>query len=208
MVRTAATWIAADDAHDNAGDAAAWLAALRAGEPDALATLHRRYLEAIHAYCLRRLGHAEDAEDVTCEVFAEAARAVRRYRGQAGVYAWLLGITRRQVAAFTRRRARRGEPAENDPAALAELPGGDSDAAAVFVERGEVQRAVRRALATLPALEREALMLQAAEGLNLKAIGAVLGRGDNAVKCLLRRARARLRQRLEADAAWVAGSDS
>ena len=73
--------------------------ALVAGDPTALRAAFNRYGGLVHAIALRRLGTPQDAEDVTQQVF------VRAWRGRAGLDlergtlgAWLIGITRRQIA--------------------------------------------------------------------------------------------------------------
>jgi RNA polymerase sigma-70 factor (ECF subfamily) len=72
---------------------------LAAGDPTALRAAFNRYGGLVHAIALRRLGTPQDAEDVTQQVF------VRAWRGRAGLDlergtlgAWLIGITRRQIA--------------------------------------------------------------------------------------------------------------
>ncbi len=72
---------------------------LTAGDPTALREAFDRYGGLVHAIALRRLGVHQDAEDVTQQVF------VRAWRGRAGLDpergalgAWLVGITRNQVA--------------------------------------------------------------------------------------------------------------
>jgi RNA polymerase sigma factor (sigma-70 family) len=73
--------------------------ALVAGDPTALRAAFNRYGGLVHAIALRRLGTAQDAEDVTQQVF------VRAWRGRAGLDlergtlgAWLVGITKRQIS--------------------------------------------------------------------------------------------------------------
>jgi RNA polymerase sigma-70 factor (ECF subfamily) len=72
---------------------------LAAGDPSALRAAFDRYGGLVHAIALRRLDVPQDAEDVTQQVF------VRAWRGRTGLDpergalgAWLVGITRRQIA--------------------------------------------------------------------------------------------------------------
>jgi RNA polymerase sigma-70 factor, ECF subfamily len=51
----------------------------------------------------------------------------------------------------------------------------------------------------LPKAERHVLLLSAIEELGTEEIAAVLGRSESAVRALLSRARARLRERLEGE---------
>jgi RNA polymerase sigma-70 factor (ECF subfamily) len=67
----------------------------------------------------------------------------------------------------------------------------------------EAQRyqSVLREIERLPRAERHVLLLSALEELGTTEIAAVLARSESAVRALLSRARARLRERLEKETA-------
>jgi RNA polymerase sigma-70 factor, ECF subfamily len=67
----------------------------------------------------------------------------------------------------------------------------------VAVEDGQRLRAVLREMERLPKGERHVLLLSAVEELNTAEIAQVLQRSESAVRALLARARARLRERLK-----------
>jgi len=72
---------------------------LAAGDPTALRAAFNRYGGLVHAIALRRLGTPQDAEDVTQQVFVRAWRGRATLDLQRGALgAWLVGITRRQIA--------------------------------------------------------------------------------------------------------------
>jgi len=72
---------------------------LAAGDPTALRAAFNRYGGLVHAIALRRLGTTQDAEDVTQQVFVRAWRGRTTLDLQRGALgAWLVGITRRQIA--------------------------------------------------------------------------------------------------------------
>ena len=91
---------AAPDPPEPADDDVTALAGrLARGDPLALREAFDRYGGLVHAIARRWRGGAQDAEDVTQQVF------VRAWRGRTGfdptrgtVGAWLVGITRRQIA--------------------------------------------------------------------------------------------------------------
>jgi RNA polymerase sigma factor (sigma-70 family) len=72
---------------------------LAGGDPMALRSAFDRYGGLVHAIALRRLGVPQDAEDVTQQVFVRAWRGRARLDPERGALgAWLVGITRRQIA--------------------------------------------------------------------------------------------------------------
>lgn len=171
---------------------------LRRGDPAAYTALRDRYLDRVFSYVRRRVLAHEDAEDITCEVFVAAIRSLARYRGDAGLFVWLVGIARRKLADHYRRAGRRENlAAAQAPEAIqardSRALGSDADA---WLVRRETAAAVRQAMRHLPESQREALLLRYVEALSLREIGAVLGRSDNSVKALLRRGRAALAARL------------
>ncbi|MBV9919765.1 MAG: sigma-70 family RNA polymerase sigma factor [Pseudonocardia sp.] len=72
---------------------------LNAGDPAALREAFDRFGGLVHAIALRRLGVQQDAEDVTQQVFVRAWRARAQIDPERGTLgAWLVGITRNQIA--------------------------------------------------------------------------------------------------------------
>ncbi len=65
------------------------------------------------------------------------------------------------------------------------------------IEEAQRFQSVLREIERLPKAERHVLLLSAIEELGTAEIAGVLGRSESAVRALLSRARARLRERLE-----------
>jgi RNA polymerase sigma-70 factor (ECF subfamily) len=151
----------------------------------------------IYPYALRCLGQAQDAEDVAVETYAAALQGSAKFRGDVEPRLWLLGIARRKVADVLRRRSRQGQVSHSGDEELWEVPTDASNEPEVAVLRAEALSELRRLVWDLPALQREALLLQVVEGLSIAEIAQVLGRSPSATNSLLGRARETIRQRGE-----------
>lgn len=68
------------------------------------ADLDRRYRRRVHAYALRMLDDAAEAEDVTQEVFLALHRGLHCFEGRSRLSTWIFGITRRQALRHLRKR--------------------------------------------------------------------------------------------------------
>src|SRR5947209_18150938 len=74
-------------------------------DPAAFAPLYRRYRDRVYAYLCVRLSNADDAADVTQQVFLQALAALPRYRTCASPFGvWLFRIARNAAADLQRRR--------------------------------------------------------------------------------------------------------
>ncbi len=152
-------------------------------DPTAFAPLYERYFPRIYAYCLRRTGTAEGAEDLTSFVFTRALTGLGSYRG-GSVAAWLFRIARNAVANH-RRDSRPQVPLAS--ATIAPQPSESGDQPLDRLVRAEERERVARLIAALPERERELLALKVAGGLSAKEIGAVLGKSEGAVRVALHR---------------------
>lgn len=153
-------------------------------DPAAFDTVYRRYLSAVYGYCLARLGTVQDAEDVTAAVFLAGLDGLASYREQGHFAAWLFTIARREVSAHRHRAARR--------APFDAAPTVSSAAHAGLEQRDELYRA----MAELTDERREALALRFFGGLKVAEVAAVMGKGESAVKMLIHRGLAQLRDLL------------
>jgi RNA polymerase sigma-70 factor (ECF subfamily) len=165
------------------------LAAQACGDVDSFAELYRRYVTHVYRYHLVHTGNEKDAEDLTSQTFMAALDGIARYRG-AGVFAaWLMGIARRQMALFFRRRKPEA-PLEQ----AADLPAGLPALDLLVGQRISLQQ-TRAALKNLSPERAEALILVTFGGLSVAEAALTLGKSESAVKMLVSRGLQDLRGR-------------
>lgn len=177
----------------------ALVAAHVAGRTGAFGVLFARHRDRLWAVALRTCGNPEDAADGLQDGMVAAYRRADSYRGEAAVTTWLHRVVvnaclDRLRAARVRRAQPLPEDVEEQAARAAALgPGGAAteDPADASV-RAERRTLVLRALATLPAEQRAALVLVDMEGYSVAEAAAVLGCAVGTVKSRCSRGRARL----------------
>ena len=151
------------------------------GDIDAFEAIVRRHQASVYRVALRMLGSRADAQDVTQETFMRAWRSLGRFRSDSAVSTWLYRIvTRRCLDVIAGRQTT--EHLDEDVHANVTDP---SESA----EHRERLRAVTRAIATLPAEQRAALVLREFESLSYQEVADVLGTTVAAVKGRIHRAR-------------------
>ena len=166
--------------------------ALRARDDRAaFAILYVRHREAVFRYLRARCASDDDALELTAVTFERALAAMPRYSSRGGgVVAWLLRIARNAVIDQARRR-RPLLPRWNGPERASDdlTP----EEAAIGAEQ---RRALRRELAELPQLQRDAIALRYGTGLTARQISLVINKSEEATQKLLTRAIARLKEAL------------
>ncbi|SDG53135.1 RNA polymerase sigma-70 factor, ECF subfamily [Sinosporangium album] len=126
-------------------------ARLASGDDDALGECLRAHAPLLRAY-LRRLVPARDIDDVVQIVFSEVWRSRHRFDPARSLPAWMIGIAHKRAVDHLRARTLQTVPLD----AVADPPARDGTAEGHGLpERDEV----RRALAALPAPQREAIEL-------------------------------------------------
>jgi len=132
-------------------------------------------------------GSIEAAEDVTQECFLVLVRGTAFDSQRAALGTYLFGVARNLV--FRRLRV-----STRETEGLSETPDPTETLDAILaLERSEL---VQRAIATLPPLQREAIILFEYEELPLENIATVTGAQVGAIKARLQRARDSLRKQL------------
>ena len=192
--------VSSSDTRDD--DEAALIQAARR-DPAAFGPLYARYVDRIYTYLRTRTGpaRADDAADLTQQVFVRALDALPRYELRAGVSvaAWLFRIARNAATDWQRRQrpALRIVPWEAVPEEL--HPPAPETADGDMLRRDEIAEA-RRLLAALDAQTREVLILRFTAQLTLAEIGAVLGVSEDAARKRITRTLHALKERYHAGA--------
>jgi RNA polymerase sigma-70 factor (ECF subfamily) len=157
------------------------------GDEQAFLAIYHRHRTPVYQFAWRLTGSPATAEDVTQECFLALMRGAA-FDGERGTLrTYLFGIARNLVLRRLRISNREAEESTEAVApvdVLGELLAG---------ERSEL---VARAVAQLPILQREALVLFTYEELSLEEIAGITGVEVGAVKSRLRRARESLRAAL------------
>jgi RNA polymerase sigma-70 factor, ECF subfamily len=138
-----------------------------------------------------------EAEDVVQDAFIRVLENRRSLASVRDMRVWLIRIA--WNLALDRKRRKR--PEQLDESFAESLASGAISAPAAMEEAQRFQ-SVLREVERLPKAERHVLLLSALEELSTVEIADVLGRSESAVRALLSRARARLRERLGEEKAY------
>ncbi|TCW75897.1 RNA polymerase sigma-70 factor [Burkholderia sp. SRS-46] len=164
-----------------------------ARDPSAVRALVARKLPRLLALATRLLGDRMEAEDVAQETFVRIWKQAPRWReGEARFDTWLHRVVLNLC--YDRLRGRREEPVDELPDMADPQP-----EPAVRAEHRARDARVQQALATLPARQREALVLHYYQEMSNMEAANLMGITVDALESLLARARRNLRAELAGD---------
>jgi RNA polymerase sigma-70 factor (ECF subfamily) len=180
--------VAADPA---VGRADAQLRTNASPEAHAAELMFERHGARVLAYCRRRLGSHEEAEDALQTTFLYACRGLQRGVVPVTEIAWLLKIAHNVcLSHWDSDRRRRRLELVRDPERL------DASTPAAAGEHDDLL-ALETALADLTDLQRQAILLREWRGLSYQEVAAELNLSQAAVETLIFRARRALASSLE-----------
>ena len=177
---------------------------VRDDDPGAFEALVRAYQSRLLGVLTHLIGKADEAEDLTQDVFLRIYKARKGYRPRAKFSTWLFTIANNLALNHLRGRARNHTVALDGGALNPTSIGMPTDratsregTASAQMRQVELSDVVREALDELGEDQRLAVLLNKFEEMSYADIATVMGRTEAAVKSLLARARMNLRDRLE-----------
>jgi RNA polymerase sigma-70 factor, ECF subfamily len=157
------------------------------GDAAAFDTLYRRHKDPLYRYFLRHTAAPDVAAELFQDVWKNLIQSRQRYRPDAPFGAFLFKLAHNRLMDHFRMQRPTTEVPEDLPAPESERP--DETVARRF----EAARLLR-ALALLPAEQREVIVLREERDLTLEQIAQIQGVGRETVKSRLRYALAKLRE--------------
>ena len=169
------------------------IARSRRGEQAAFGEFIERHMPTVHGWMTRAVG-AEDADDMTQEVFLRAFRGLPRFRAQAPPRAWLAAIADNAIKNKYRSRSRfrrifAPEPSSDSLADRASAVRNPEETARAGESRGSVHDALSR----LPVEFRLPVVLRDLEEWSYEEIAVSLDLPIGTVKSRIARGRGQLR---------------
>lgn len=176
--------------HEGNDDEPARILAARDGNVSAQSWLVERWTAPVYRFCRRMLNHDQDAYDAAQDTLVKVLRNLHRYDPDRSFSTWVFGIARNTCIDEHRRRKRRaydepGDVVDGRPSPLQN---------AARYERAEI---LERALADIPPMYREVLVLYHFEHKKYTEIADVLSIPLGTVMNRIFRARKKLRSAYE-----------
>ena len=162
------------------------------GDHAAFETLVRRHKEPLYRFIRRYVGDPDDAYDLLQESFISAWSALRRYDPDRPFAPWLHQIALNKCRDFGRRQTVRRAFLRVFALGAGDPPPSDAEVAEEELEVSTRLARLDKAIASLPALYKEPLLLTAVEGLSHEATAKILKTTRKAIEMRLYRARRRL----------------
>jgi len=170
----------------------AWMARIREGDMEAFRLLVETHQARVIGTISKMLGSDAESEDLAQQVFIRVWKSASRYQPTAKFTTWLFRITRNLVFNELRRKRHIVEHSEEIPEPAERV---EKEPDRVLLE-GELQKAIQEAINELPETQRMAIILRRYEDMSYEDIAKVMETTVPAVKSILFRARAELRDRL------------
>ena len=176
----------------------------QSGDAEAFCELAKTYQRRVYLLALHYCRHAEDAEDLSQEVWLKAFRAVGRFKGESSFYTWLRTIMinsflnhRRELTVMSGDEKTtilmKELEAADEPAAFGASPRADAEDG---LHRQVLVGRVMEALGELNPSARLMFLLKHREGMTYEEIAREFNCSTGAVKKSLFRAVVKLRQHL------------
>lgn len=162
-----------------------------AGDASAFDVLVLRHQRSIQRVCYRFTGNAEDAADLTQDVFVKAYRSLPKFRGTSAFSTWLYRIAVNACLSFRASKKNRFEEWDENHDVAVEGPGVEEALDARISAEG-----VREALETLPERQRLTVIMKVLEERTHAEVAEILGSNVGTVKANLFFAIRNLRQKL------------
>jgi RNA polymerase sigma-70 factor (ECF subfamily) len=183
-------------------DENALIQSARQGDLNAFNTLVLTYQHQVYNLAYRIVGEEAAASDATQEAFISAYKNLKSFRG-GSFKSWLLRIVTNATYDELRRRKRRPATSLNtlmdgdDGEVEFDIPSGEEGPESV-AQRRELAALIQQGITTLPDDQRVALVLSDVQGLSYEEIAEATNSNLGTVKSRLSRARAKLREYLQA----------
>jgi len=178
--------------------------AFQSGKMIAFDELILRHKDRIFSLCYRFTGNFHEAEDCAQDVFLKVYRSLMRFRLESSFYTWLYRITvntcKSRLKSIKDRDIKKigymdnPEKCGEDYQALEK--GDEGESPVTELEKMERIRLVQNAIDSLPAWQKDVIILRDIEGLSYEEITRITGYRLGTLKSKLSRARHSLKERL------------
>jgi RNA polymerase sigma-70 factor (ECF subfamily) len=175
-----------------APDDAAVIVRVLEGDKQAFEYLVSRYQHLLYRHAVTMVLDHDAAADMVQDAFVRAYVNLRECRDHSRFRAWLFRTLRNRCLDYLKEAGRRNVPLDD----VVEPQINEADVPGALVERNELRAAIRRALAQLPPMLREAFVMHYVDDMPYETMAELLDASVSALKMRTLRAREALQSAL------------
>lgn len=170
------------------------------GDRSAFEELYQKYVRKIFNLVFRMVGSAQEAEEVTQEVFYQAYKNLSGFQGRSKFYTWIFRIATNVSLQHVKKAARHRRDTSFEEVVEGQLPptgtasGSDPEKE---VQSRALYRALDQAVRRLPPNQRAVMVLGPIQGHTYEQMAHILGTNEEVIKGRLHRARENIREFLK-----------
>jgi len=158
----------------------------------AFKALLQQYQSRVYAHVYRMVGQAEDAADLTQEVFVRVWNKLDGFEGRSKLYTWIYRIATNEALAHLEKR-RRHQPTALEESGLSRAP---EPFASEDLDPEKIARYLQQAMDTLPPRQRQVFLLRYYEDMPYQDMAAVLETSEGALKATYHHAVQKIQKQL------------
>lgn len=190
---------------DDDGEDLELLRRARAGDRAALNRLIRKYQQRVYHFCLRMVHDAQDAEELTQDVFVKLFSNLKRFRAESKFSTWLFQIAKNlslNKLQHMKRRKRYAHASLDEPKRAKDDEvnidlADDAEDAEAQITGNETRQLVQDKIDELREEHRIPLILRDIEGMSYDEIARVMKLAEGTVKSRIHKARLELKNSLD-----------
>lgn len=161
------------------------LKALKTGDATAVTTWYQQYHDKLFRFVKKKIDSEKDAEELVQDTFLSCLKHLPLFRGEAGVWTWMVRIAHHEIADYYRKRYAKKF--------IQALPLSDLLPITSVRDAHEVSQRVKAVLQEMTSEHREVLLLKYVDRKQVQQIAKELGKTAKSIESLLFRARAEFR---------------
>ncbi|SIT15128.1 RNA polymerase sigma-70 factor, ECF subfamily [Zobellia uliginosa] len=162
----------------------------RQNDATLFAVLYDRYAQRVYNKCYSFSKSADEAEDLTQDVFLMLFIKLSSFKGRSKFSTWLYAFTYNFCVNYVNRNKQRMMSDKSDSISESDRPiHGNNDAAEIANMRAEK---LKKALELIEPEDKKILLLKYQDDVSIKELTTILEIGESAVKMRLKRAKSRI----------------
>ena len=165
---------------------------------DTYEEIYKEYFTRVYSFLLKLCGDVQLAEELTQETFFQAFLSFRRFKGESGIFTWLISIAKHVFYKYLKKNKLNFQAVSID--LLADVICTDqTENPEEILQKKAVTKAIRKLINEIPEKYRDVVILRIYAEMPFSQVALTLGISEDSAKVIYFRAKKMLEEELKND---------